>query len=278
MSRIGTAVRVAQVSLLALLALGGQAVAQAADAGPKVTDAHFTIAPGYLERADVPNSLMLLGPPPAAGSAALARDEEARRATLDLRGAERWKLATQDADLAFPKPAENFSCALGVPIDEANTPRLYGLMVKLLSDAGLSTYGVKNKYERTRPFAVHNEGTCTPDQEAILREDGSYPSGHTAAGWAWALALSEIAPDRSNELLARGIAFGQSRVVCDAHWQSDVDGGRIMGAATVARLHADPVFLADLNAARGEVEAARAKSLKPAQDCAAEATALSQTK
>lgn len=277
MSRIGTAVRVAQVSLLALLALGGQAVAQqAADAGPKVTDAHFTIAPGYLERADVPNSLMLLGPPPAAGSAALARDEEARRATLDLRGAERWKLATQDADLAFPKPAENFSCALGVPIDEANTPRLYGLMVKLLSDAGLSTYGVKNKYERTRPFAVHNEGTCTPDQEAILREDGSYPSGHTAAGWAWALALSEIAPDRSNELLARGIAFGQSRVVCDAHWQSDVDGGRIMGAATVARLHADPVFLADLNAARGEVEAARAKGLRPAQDCAAEAAALSQ--
>ena len=278
MSRIVTAVRVAQVSLLALLALSGQAVAQAVDAGPKVTDAHFTIAPGYLERSDVPDSLMLLGPPPAAGSAALARDEEARRATLDLRGAERWKLATQDADLAFPKPADNFSCALGVPIDEANTPRLYGLMVKLLSDAGLSTYGVKNMYERTRPFAVHNEGTCTPDQEAILREDGSYPSGHTAAGWAWALALSEIAPDRSNELLARGIAFGQSRVVCDAHWQSDVDGGRIMGAATVARLHADPVFLADLNVARGEVEAARAKGLKPAQDCAAEAAALSQTK
>jgi acid phosphatase (class A) len=243
-------------------------------ADPAVTDAHFTIAPGYLDKADLPNSLDLLGPPPATGSSALARDEEARQATLPLRGGERWQLAVRDADLAFPQPADNFSCALGVQIDAATTPRLYGLMTKLLTDAGLSTYGVKNAYHRTRPFVVHAEGTCTPDQEAILRDDGSYPSGHTAAGWAWALALAEIAPDRANEVLSRGIAFGQSRVICDAHWQSDVDGGRIMGAATVARLHADPAFLADLAAARGEVETARAAGSKPKQDCAAEAAAL----
>ena len=274
MSMTGTAVRAAQVSLLALLALCGQAVAEAGDAQPKVTDAHFTIAPGYLKPSDLPNSLDLLGPPPGSGSAALARDEEARQATLALRGSDRWKLAIRDADLVFPRPADNFSCALGVPIDEQNTPHLFGLMKKMMSDAGLSTYGVKNKYERTRPFVVHSEATCTPDQEAILHDDGSYPSGHTAAGWAWALALSEIAPDRANELFARGIAFGQSRVMCDAHWQSDVDGGRIMGAATVAKLHTDPAFLEDLRAARGEVEAARAKGLKPTQDCASEAAAL----
>lgn len=272
MSKAGTL----HVSLLVLLTLCTPATAQAGETRTEATDPHFQIAPGYLNRSDLPDSLMLLGPPPDKGSAALARDEEARQATFRLRGAARWKLAIQDADLVFPKPAENFSCALGVPIDESDTPRLYGLMKKLMSDAGLSTYGVKNKYERRRPFVVHEESTCTPDQEAILRDDGSYPSGHTAAGWAWALALSEVAPDRSDELLARGLAFGQSRVVCDAHWQSDVDGGRIMGAAVISRLHADAAFLEDLREARAEVESARTKGLKPIQDCAAEAAALAQ--
>lgn len=264
----------AAVSALALLALGGQAFAQSGQAQPAVTDPHFKIAPGYLARSELPDSLVLLGPPPEAGSAALARDEEARRATIPLRNTERWTLAHRDAELAFPQAASTFSCAMGVGIDAAQTPRLYAMTQKMLSDFGLSTYGVKNKYNRVRPFVVHDEATCRADQEAILRGDGSYPSGHTAAGWGWALVFAQINPERSNELLARGIAFGQSRVICNAHWQSDVDAGRIMGAATVARLQTNPAFLADLEAARAEVKAAKAK--QPALDCAAETAALSR--
>lgn len=242
---------------------------------PKVTDPHFKIAPGYLKRSDLPNSLVLLGPPPAADSAALARDEEARQATLPLRNTARWNLARTDADLAFPQAADNFSCAMGVKIDSRQTPRLYAMMQKVLSDFGLSTYGVKNKYNRTRPFVVHNEATCRADQEAILRNDGSYPSGHTAAGWGWALVFAQINPERADVLLKRGIEFGQSRVICNAHWQSDVDAGRTMGAATVARLQTDPAFLADLKAAKAEVKAAKAKQAGTMPDCAAEAAALS---
>ncbi|WP_066470089.1 phosphatase PAP2 family protein [Bosea sp. WAO] len=270
----GTTVRGAALSALALLALCGQGFAQAGEAQPKVTDPHFKIAPGYLRQSDLPNSLVLLGPPPLKNSAALARDEEARRATLPLRDSARWKLAYTDADLAFPQAADNFSCAMGVRIGAEQTPRLYAMMQKMLSDFGLSTYGVKNKYNRVRPFVVHNEATCRADQEAILRGDGSYPSGHTAAGWGWALVFAQINPERSDALLKRGLEFGQSRVICNAHWQSDVDAGRIMGAATVARLQTDPAFLADLTAAKAEVEAAKAKRAGPVPDCAAEAAAL----
>ncbi|OCC03692.1 acid phosphatase [Labrys sp. WJW] len=271
-----TAVRAANVSALALLALSGQALAQPSEGLPDVTDPHFKIAPGYLEKSDLPDSLVLLGPPPEKDSAALARDEEARKATVRLRGTARWELAYTDADLTFPQAADNFSCAMGIKIDEKQTPRLYAMMRKVLSDLGLSTYGMKNKYNRVRPFVVHDEATCRADQEAILRTDGSYPSGHTAAGWGWALIFAQINPDRSNELFKRGIAFGQSRVICNAHWQSDVDAGRIMGAATVARLQTNPAFLADLEAAKAEVEAAKARHAAPTTDCAAEATALSE--
>jgi hypothetical protein len=47
-----------------------------------------------------------------------------------------------------------------------------------------------------------------------------------------------------------------------------------MGAAVVARLHADPTFLADLEAAKAEFAALRAKGVPPTGDCQAEAAAL----
>jgi len=146
---------------------------------------------------------------------------------------------------------------------------------RTLADGGLSTYTAKNKYQRKRPFMKNHEPTCTPDEEAHLMKDGSYPSGHTAIGWAWALILTEIAPERANAILARGRAFGESRNICNVHWHSDVVEGRFMGAAAVARLHADPSFRAEIEAAKAELAAVRAKVLKPTRDCQAEAKALS---
>jgi acid phosphatase (class A) len=47
-----------------------------------------------------------------------------------------------------------------------------------------------------------------------------------------------------------------------------------MGAAAVARLHADPGFRAELEAAKAELSAVRAKGLRPTRDCQAETGAL----
>lgn len=47
-----------------------------------------------------------------------------------------------------------------------------------------------------------------------------------------------------------------------------------MAAATLARLHADPEFRADLEAARVEIATVRKKDLKPSCDCSAENAAL----
>jgi acid phosphatase (class A) len=48
-----------------------------------------------------------------------------------------------------------------------------------------------------------------------------------------------------------------------------------MGAATVARLHADPGFRNDLEKAKSEFAALRSRGVKPTRDCQAEADALS---
>ena len=148
------------------------------------------------------------------------------------------------------------------------------MLRRTLIDIGLSTYPTKNRYQRARPFTVNAAPTSTPAEEAFLRKDGSYPSGHSAVGWGWALILAEIAPERADAILARGRAFGQSRVVCNVHWLSDTEEGRLMASATVAKLHDQPDFRADLEAARSEVAAARTKGLHPARDCAKEAARL----
>ncbi len=238
-----------------------------------VPEIHPGILAGYVKPETLPNSLALLPPPPAESSAAFELDEEVSRKSLALRRTPRWDLAVKDAELMFPEAAGTFSCALGIPITEQDTPHLYMMLRRTLADAGLSTYTAKNKYQRIRPFMVNKEPTCTPEEEKHLMKDGSYPSGHTAIGWAWALILTEIAPDRVDTILSRGRAFGESRNVCNVHWHSDVVEGRFMGAAAVARLHADPAFRADLEAAKAEYAAVRAKGLKPAQDCRKESEA-----
>jgi acid phosphatase (class A) len=47
-----------------------------------------------------------------------------------------------------------------------------------------------------------------------------------------------------------------------------------MGAGTVARLHADAAFRADMDAAKIEYAVAIAKGWKPTRNCAAEKAAL----
>ena len=103
---------------------------------------------------------------------------------------------------------------------------------KVALDAGFSTRGAKEKYNRLRPFMLNNEPICTPNLQSTM-VDGSYPSGHTAAGWAWALVLAELSPELTEAIITRGREFGESRVVCNVHWQSDVDAGRFMASATV---------------------------------------------
>ena len=203
----------------------------------------------------------------------MARDEEARAAVLHLRDTMRWTLASSDADLKFPHAASTFSCSAKVPISRERTPHLYGLLGKMLIDVGLSTYRAKMQYNRTRPFVAHGTTTCFPADEEALRHDGSYPSGHSAAGWGWALVMAELVPERADAILQRGRDFGESRLVCDVHWRSDIDAGRVIASATVARLHADAGFLADLNAARGEIVGLELSEEEQA-GCAGEESAL----
>lgn len=150
---------------------------------------------------------------------------------------------------------------LGISITASRTPAIYRFLRKAVITGTQSTVKPKAKYMRTRPFALMNEHTWAKyDDEAMLRTNGSYPSGHTALGWTMALVVAEMAPEYQDTILRRGFMFGEDRWIVGAHWKSDVDAGYVCASACVARMHANPMYYSDLKAARKEYK--RLKGLK----------------
>lgn len=221
---------------------------------------------GYLAMGEAPDAMKILGPPPSAKSKAGKADQAMFESTRGLAGSARWTLAQRDADLAGPEAWKNFGCVAGVRIGMDTTPTLARMMLRIEGDAIPVYEPIKARYNRTRPAIGNNKPICVP-REDWIRTSGSYPSGHSLIGWSWGLILAELVPERANQLIARGRDFGQSRVICGLHWQSDVEAGRELGSALVARLHADPGFQADLARARNELAAAR--GLGPPKSCPA---------
>lgn len=212
---------------------------------------------GYLKKDQLPDSKAILPPSPDTIGPIFALDLELAINVFPKADAERKAQAVQDAsnDFSVNQP---FKEIIGFEISQDSTPILYQLILRSILDANASTDQAKNAYQRVRPFVylgIHDEkpdDTCTPLDEGYLRDNGSYPSGHAAMGWIYALIMTEIFPDLSAELLARGIDFGTSRNICNAHWYSDVLAGRLMGAATLAVLHNDLSWKKDFVRARAE--------------------------
>lgn len=211
---------------------------------------------GYLSKENAPNAAAFLPAPPAEDSLRAQDDLAVYRATRALEGGPRWAQARADNEIETPSAPRIFDDALGVRFDPERMPTLTRLLGRMLGDLETIQTPAKRGFTRPRPFVTEPAATCIKP-ESWLAASGSYPSGHAALGWAWALVLTEMAPDRADAILARGLAYGESRVVCGVHYPSDVEAGRIVGAALVARLKASPEFQSDLAVAAQELARAR---------------------
>ena len=206
-----------------------------------------------IDSTHMPNAVRFLPAPPEKGSAAFDYDQAQYRWGLEQRkDSARLAMAVGDAVWSVDNICRIFGETLGITLSEANTPAIYKMLVTGLLTTDQAGKMPKNHYMRTRPYVFYDEPTIYPGDEAWLRTNGSYPSGHTILGWSAALLLTEVAPDRSDVILARGFEYGQSRVIAGYHWQSDVDAGRLVASAAVARLHADKRFLKLMKKARKE--------------------------
>ena len=207
----------------------------------------------YFSFRELPNMLKWCPAPPDTVGAAFAYDIMQYMWGKQMRqNKERAEIAIRDAVYSLECIMQEFSEPLGLKMSEEETPEIY----TLLRDAKVTCENIsgfpKYYYKRIRPFMRFHEHTATPQFEPDLRRNFSYPSGHTILGWCSALLLSEINPERADTILARGMMYGESRVIVGAHWQSDVDAGRLAAAAVYARMHTSERFLKQMQLARQE--------------------------
>ena len=212
----------------------------------------------YFSFRELPNMLKWAPAPPDTMGAAFTYDITQYFWGKQMRqNKERADIAIRDAVYSLECIAQEFSEPFGLTISEENTPEIW----KLLRDAKATCEAIsgfpKYYYKRKRPFVRFQEPTATPEFEPELRRNFSYPSGHTILGWTSALLLTEINPERADTILARGMMYGESRVIVGAHWQSDVDAGRLAAAAAYARMHTSERFLKQMRRARQEFQKKR---------------------
>ena len=222
----------------------------------------------YLEPADFPDPRTYLPAPPAPGTPGFAADRAAYVAALAGKDGRAWKRAVSQARVRSPAVAGQIMCAIGARVDPAPTSAFGRLMQRSAVTLSQASEQSKAAWNRNRPY-VGEKGavTCDPDANFGTQSPG-YPSGHAGIGWMWGLMLSQLAPERTNQLLAWGAELGENRIACRVHYPSDVAAGRMLGAALLARMQGDPAFRADMEAARAEIAAARASA--PAPDCSAD--------
>lgn len=244
----------------AVLAFTGAAFAQPAPAArgdaSRPAETSATAPRGYLPASERPDVAAIIAAPPQPGTDAWVEDGETFRATRALKDTPRWKQAQYDNSYKVDDMLKGFACAVGAELSTAKTPATARLVGRGVLDAVEASRAAKQIYKRQRPFVPTDAPICIAREDDLIASY-SYPSGHSTSGWIYALLLAEIAPDRTAQILNRGRAFGESRVVCGVHWKTDVEAGRDAGTSAFVILQSNPEFRADLEAARAEVAAAR---------------------
>ena len=121
-----------------------------------------------------------------------------------------------------------------------------------------------------------------PEQD--LTASPSFPSGHTTYGYAEAVLLGLMVPERYPQEIARAAEYGNDRIILGAHFALDVIAGRTVALHDIAHLLAnDPAYVGQprarakvvtdyrqaLDAARADVRAVlEAGCSHPVPDCA----------
>lgn len=216
-----------------------------------------------------------LPPPPAKGSPAAEKDRQTFLATRKLEGTPRWAIAQTDDDKEDVVSA--YACALGYKPTRQSNPKLAAMLGRLSRDVRAAVDATKLKYRTPRPYLAEKGKVCVArSARMVLSMSPDYPSGHATWGWAVGLLLAEAAPDRSEAILARARAFGESRVICGLHTASAVEAGRVNAENLIAALWSSEAFKSDLAGARAELDAARLQGTPPdAAQCTAQANLLS---
>jgi len=203
----------------------------------------------FLSADELQPALILTSPPPASSPEAAREVDELRQiasqTTAVRRAQAQWDNDNEDGTI--------FQSAIAPSFDLASLPATAKLLAEVRNEEAVAGGMAKSYFKRDRPWVLD------PALKTCSREDApqtSYPSGHATMAYAMAVVLAKAMPDIAPQLLRRARDYSESRLVCAAHFRSDIVAGQELGAAVAVLLLRDSRFQADLQAAEAELRVA----------------------
>jgi acid phosphatase (class A) len=192
------------------------------------------------------NLAKLLAPPPTAQSEQQKLDLMAVLQAQKDRTASQSERAVADNDFSMFRMAGE---VLGPNFTAERVPKTAAFFARVIQDARAMFLATKDVWDRPRPFKVSTDVKAIGD----LPNNGSYPSGHATRGYLAAIILSNMLPEKSESLFARGWEYGQNRVLAGVHFPSDIEAGRIAATAMAVAFMQNEKFMKDFAEAKAEL-------------------------
>lgn len=208
-------------------------------------------AEGYEARYLAPSAVQLdqlLSPPPAPGSVQAEQDMAAVLRAQKTRTKATAAAAQDDAVVSVFR----FANVLGPAFSGERVPKTMALFKAIAPEVTQIALQAKQHWQRPRPYRASDRVKPVLDTLA----DDSYPSGHAIFGCMTAVLLGVMVPERRTELLERGLAYAENRVVGGVHFPTDVQAGCTAGKIIAAVLLQSRPFQPDFAAARDETRRA----------------------
>lgn len=192
---------------------------------------------------------VMVPPPPAKGSAADQADMkavlDAQAAASDARKAQAFKDSDETVFVVYGD-------MLGAKFTPEMTPKTAHFFERIGDSEDDSLDAAKPYFGRVRPWLA-NEAV---KPVAKPTKSGSYPSGHSTRVTIYAIMMSQMLPEKKDQIWARAADYAYSRIVGGMHFPTDVEAGKMTGAAMAAVMLQSPQFRADMADAKAELRAA----------------------
>jgi acid phosphatase (class A) len=168
-----------------------------------------------------------LSAPPAEGTSAYDQDFLKLHEYQDHRTTEECAAAGEQSHL-------NLKNGFGDLLTSKEMRQAKILSMRVIAKTAIAVFYYKQKFKRPRPFLT--DETLTPCIQKPSAGDQAYPSGHSATGYALALALAKKFPAKKDVLLERGLKIGENRLIGGVHHPSDVVAGRKLAEQVVKKM------------------------------------------
>lgn len=140
---------------------------------------------------------------------------------------------------------------LGDKFTAENLPQTALLSSHMHSDEGVIVNPAKTFFHRPRPY--HFDSAIKPVCKANNNlADYSYPSGHSTTGYLEAPVLTMIVPEKRDAILMRADDYAHSRLICEAHYSSDVVASKSVAYAMIGIILNNPQFKKEFREAKTE--------------------------